>query len=147
MWIIFLASLGADPAVSAPSTSAPEIIWLNFRDQAVPSGAVVSLADLIQAEGISAEQIRHLAAVELFPAPQTREGRWISRQEVLEILLRRGWNPHSLVATGARWIHVLPPSDGLPLSAAPGTRPHWGRRQRHPDRHGQFPKRLMLLGR
>jgi hypothetical protein len=117
---VFLASFGADPAIPAQSTSACEVIWLNFRDQAVASNAVVCLADLVQGEGISAERMRDFAAVELFPAPQTREGRWISRQEVVEILLRRGWNPHSLVATGARWIHVLPPTHAPRVSGAPG---------------------------
>lgn len=119
LWI-FVGALGAlaglaDGAVSTEAEdlqrSSGRVTQIVFRAKVVPSGPVVEFGDIAELRGFSPEAATRLGGQELFPAPRNAEGMLISRQEVLEQLMRRGWNIQEFSVGGAWQVRIYGQSE------------------------------------
>ncbi|MGQ9820223.1 MAG: flagellar basal body P-ring formation chaperone FlgA [Thermogutta sp.] len=77
---------------------------LSLRSAAVCTGPVVTLGDLFEIRGPDSAANAALADIRLFPAPPIGERRFVSRQEIRDILALRGIDLRPHIWTGAAMI-------------------------------------------
>jgi hypothetical protein len=82
-------------------------IELQFRSHAEVAAPLVKLGDLAEVHTSSPEEARWVTELELFPAPRSGRARVVTRQEILETLLRRGFSRRQLLVSGASQTFVV----------------------------------------
>jgi hypothetical protein len=76
-------------------------VELQFRSHAEVTEPVVKVGDLAYVRASSPEEARWVEQHELFPAPRPGGARLVTRQEIIETLLRRGFSRRQLFVSGA----------------------------------------------
>ncbi len=84
-----------------------EYIELQFRSHVEVAAPLVKVGDLAEVRASSPEGARWVRELELFPAPRSGRARVVTRQEILETLLRRGFSRRQLLVSGAPQTFVV----------------------------------------
>mgnify|MGYP000266810537 CR=1 FL=1 len=106
VFFCFLIALAAFPRLALGGIPTG-YIELQFRSHVEVAAPLVKVGDLAEVRASSPEEARWVKQLELFPAPRSGRGRVVTRQEILETLLRRGFSRRQLLVSGVPQTFVV----------------------------------------